>query len=255
MFPKVVVSNDAKSDKVKDKVKPEEVKEDVRPVEVEIDVGQQFTYEQLFTTHEHMFEWVRMVVENLEFGIVIGRSDNGSNQRQAFVTLRCERSGMYVSPIQKLKRDDSKSRKFGHLIVCRLKLKEKVIVSDMSLISVAPKNILADLKRKRPESVSNIKQVYNAHYRNNMAIRGPRSKMQQRLKFLDDNHYVSREDFSVGFTFLESEKKDNVTWALEMCKTLLKDRGNMSKVISTDLDTALMNLVAKVFPTSYTLLC
>lgn len=77
-------------------------------------------------------------------------------------------------------------------IVCRLKPEEKKIVSNMSLIRVASKNILADLKQKRPESVSNIKLVYNACCRNNMAIRDPRSEMQQLLKFLDDNHYVYR---------------------------------------------------------------
>ena len=60
----------------------------------------------------------------------------------------------------------------------------------MSLIIVAPKNILIALKWKQPESVSNIKQVYNARHRNNMAIRGPRSEMQQSLKFLDENHYI-----------------------------------------------------------------
>lgn len=62
----------------------------------------------------------------------------------------------------------------------------------MSLIKVAPKNILADLKQKRPKSVSNIKHVYNAHFRNNMAIRGLRCEMQQLLKLLDNNHYVPR---------------------------------------------------------------
>ncbi|XP_050874855.1 protein FAR1-RELATED SEQUENCE 5-like [Lathyrus oleraceus] len=62
----------------------------------------------------------------------------------------------------------------------------------MSLIRVVPENILVDLKEKKPESDSNIKQVYNACYQNNMAIRGPRSEMQQLLKLLDDNQYVSR---------------------------------------------------------------
>lgn len=37
--------------------------------------------------------------------------------------------------------------------------------------------------------------------------------------------------------------------ALKMCKT------NMSNVIVTDRDTALMNMVANVFPTSCALLC
>lgn len=61
--------------------------------------------------------------------------------------------------------------------------------------------------------------------------------------------------YLVGFAFLESEKENNVTWALEMCKTMLKEQENMSLVIITDRDNALMNSVATVFPTSSALLC
>lgn len=61
--------------------------------------------------------------------------------------------------------------------------------------------------------------------------------------------------FSFGFAFLEFEKEDNITWALKMCITMLKDQENMPHVIIIDQDTALMNLVAMVFPTSSTLLC
>ncbi|XP_050889706.1 uncharacterized protein LOC127094994 [Lathyrus oleraceus] len=137
----------------------------------------------------------RIKASKLEFNIVIGRSDNGSNRRQSFVTMRCERSDTYVPPIRKLKRDDTRSRKceclfklhgyrkvddtwkfnvisglhnhalqnelVGYPIVCCLKPEEKKIVSDMSLIRVVPKNIFANLKQKKPESVSNIKQVHS----------------------------------------------------------------------------------------------
>ncbi|XP_050878002.1 protein FAR1-RELATED SEQUENCE 5-like [Lathyrus oleraceus] len=44
----------------------------------------------------------------------------------------------------------------------------------------------------------------------------------------------TKKTFSVGFAFLESEKEVTVTWALEMCKTLLKEHENMSNVIVTD---------------------
>lgn len=54
----------------------------------------------------------------------------------------------------------------GNPIICCLKPKKKEIVPNMSLIRVALKNLLAYLKQKRPESVSNIKQVYNVRYRN-----------------------------------------------------------------------------------------
>lgn len=30
--------------------------------------------------------------------------------------------------------------------------------------------------------------------------------------------------YSIGFVFLESKKEDNVTWVLEMWKTMLKDQ-------------------------------
>lgn len=44
--------------------------------------------------------------------VVIGRSDNDFNRRQTFVTMRCERSGMYQPLIKKLKRDETGSRKY-----------------------------------------------------------------------------------------------------------------------------------------------
>lgn len=61
--------------------------------------------------------------------------------------------------------------------------------------------------------------------------------------------------YSVGFAFLESEKEENVTWALEVCREMLKDQDEMSKVIVTNRDIVLMNSVANVFPISYALLC
>lgn len=59
----------------------------------------------------------------------------------------------------------------------------------------------------------------------------------------------------VGFAFLECEKEVNFTWALEVCRTLLKDQGEMPKMIVTDRDIALMKSVAKVFSSSNALLC
>lgn len=54
---------------------------------------------------------------------------------------------------------------------------------------------------------------------------------------------------------MESEKKECITWALKLCQTMFKDKENTLKVIVTGLNTALTNFVAKVFPTSYALLC
>lgn len=87
----------------------DDVKSGARPVDVELDVGQQIRNEQLFTAREDMLKWVCMKATKLRFDIVIGRSDIGSYRRQTFLTMRCERSGTYVTPIRKLKRDDIRS--------------------------------------------------------------------------------------------------------------------------------------------------
>lgn len=65
----------------------------------------------------------------------------------------------------------------------------------------------------------------------------------------------TKKSYSVGFSFVETEKEDNNSWALEVCWIMLKDRENTVKVIVTDRGITLMNLVAKVSPTPYTLLC
>ncbi|XP_050890977.1 uncharacterized protein LOC127096454 [Lathyrus oleraceus] len=286
MFPKVNVSNDVKSDVVDDDIKLHEVKDDVKLIVVEIDVGQHFINEQTFTVREHMFEWVCMKVRKLGFDVVIRMSGNSSKRRQAFATIRCDRSDTYVPPIQKLKRDDIESRKcgcpfkfcgyckvndtwkfnviygihnhvlqtelVGHPIICRLKPGEKEIVSDMSLIRVASKNILADLKRKRPENVSNIKQLLDD---NQYVSRYKVFRKKSLLPLLEVIGVTSNENtLLVGFSFLESEEDVNITWALEICKTLLKEQENMLNIIIIDQDTALMNSVEKVFPTSYALI-
>lgn len=117
-----------------------------------------------------------MEAEKLEFGVVVRRSDNGSDERQSFVTMRYKRSGTYQPHIRKLKRYDIVSKKceypvklhkycmedeiwkfnviFGihnhvltdklvdHSIVCQLTPEEKKLVSVMTLNMMTPKNIL-----------------------------------------------------------------------------------------------------------------
>jgi len=61
--------------------------------------------------------------------------------------------------------------------------------------------------------------------------------------------------YSVGFAFLHFEQEDNFTWALNMVKGLLSLEDNMPKVIVTDRDGALMNVVATTFLETYTMLC
>lgn len=191
----------------------------------EVDVGNQFTNGQEFEFRDHMFQWIRTEASKLGFVVVIGRSDNGSDERVAFVIMRCERSGKYTTPLRKFKREYTGSRRcdclfklrgyllsnnkwrfnvicglhnhdmcdklFGHPIACLLMPEEKGIVSDMTLNTVQSKNILATLKHKRLGNISNLKQVYNICVLNNKALRGDRTEMKQSLELLDDNNYVT----------------------------------------------------------------
>ncbi|CAK8560404.1 unnamed protein product [Lathyrus sativus] len=192
-----------------------------------VDVGVDFNNKQEFDDCESMLTWICKTATRLGFGAVIGRSNNDLKRRNAFVTLLCERSGKYQIPLQKFKREDTDSRKCecpfklrgymltrkkkwkfsvicglhnhdlcsklqGHPSVCLLKPEEKTCISDMTLNLVQPKNIFATLKRKELDNISNIRQVYNIRYHTNKEIRGDRSEMQQLLKLLGDNNYVSR---------------------------------------------------------------
>ncbi|XP_058747029.1 uncharacterized protein LOC131620019 [Vicia villosa] len=209
-----------------------------------------------------MLHWIRTEATKLGFGVVIGRYDYDTFRINEFVTLTCERSGKYIRRIQKLKRDDTGSRKCecpfrlcgyllannkwkfnvicglhnydlcqklaGHPIASRLLPDEKTCVSDMTLSLVPPKNILATLKRKRPGNTSNIKQVYNRRYQSKLALRGDRTEMQHLMELLDENNYVYQQ--------VQASLVGNC-WCY------------------VDRDTTLMNSVATVFLTSYALLC
>ncbi|XP_058784489.1 uncharacterized protein LOC131659295 [Vicia villosa] len=205
--------------------KPYEPVNDVKTITVAVVVRAQFANDMTFACHEHVLDWVRNEASKIGFDIVILRFDNGSSRRKAFVVLNCERGGKYVGTNQVLKHDDTGSRKcacplklrvtcridglwrisviceihnhaletnlHGHLSACRLSHEEKDVISELSIIKVAPRNILADLKRKTPDSVSHIKQVYNERYNLKVMKMGPRSEMQHLLKLLGDNQYVS----------------------------------------------------------------
>jgi len=65
----------------------------------------------------------------------------------------------------------------------------------------------------------------------------------------------SKKTYYVAFVFLAYEKEGSFTWILEMLVGLLSLKLNMPKVIVTDRDTTLMNVVAKVLPKNAALLC
>ena len=61
--------------------------------------------------------------------------------------------------------------------------------------------------------------------------------------------------FSIGFAYMVSEKEEHVTWALERCRELLHSKDLYPRVVVTDRDNALMNVVDTVFPRATALLC
>ncbi|CAJ2668212.1 unnamed protein product [Trifolium pratense] len=65
----------------------------------------------------------------------------------------------------------------------------------------------------------------------------------------------TEKSYNVGFAYIANEKEEDFIWALETCRSLLKSKDTVPKVIVTDRDQALMNAVAKVFPKSTALLC
>jgi len=61
--------------------------------------------------------------------------------------------------------------------------------------------------------------------------------------------------FSVGFAYLETERVNNIVWALERFRGLYIRNDRLPVVIVTDRDLALMNAVKIVFPECTNLLC
>ncbi|KAH1203730.1 Protein FAR1-RELATED SEQUENCE 5 [Glycine max] len=61
--------------------------------------------------------------------------------------------------------------------------------------------------------------------------------------------------FSVGFTYMEGERVNNVIWTLKWFRGLFLRRDSLPVVIVTDRDLALMNAVKTVFPECTNLLC
>ena len=61
--------------------------------------------------------------------------------------------------------------------------------------------------------------------------------------------------YSVGFGFVTHEKVENFVWVLQMMRKLLTSKMNMPKVVVTNRDKTLMNVVATVLPECYAMNC
>ena len=96
----------------KELVSTNDVSPNVQGVVVKsVDVGDGFNNKQEFDDRDSMLTWIRRIATRLGFGVVIARSNNDSERRNTFVTLLCERSGIYQTPLRNFKRDDTGSRR------------------------------------------------------------------------------------------------------------------------------------------------
>ena len=77
-----------------------------------------------------------------------------------------------------------------NILAGRLMEDDKSIVHDLTNSSVKPKNIFTNLKKKRQESMTNIKQVYNERHKFKKAKRGDLTKMQFLISKLEESKYV-----------------------------------------------------------------
>ncbi|KEH41623.1 hypothetical protein MTR_1g052890 [Medicago truncatula] len=96
----------------------------------------------------------------------------------------------------------------GHILTGRLKEDDKKIVRDLTKSKMLPRNILINLKNKRPHCMTNVKQVYNKRQQIWKANRGDKKLLQYLISKLEEHNYAY---FSK--TQSESTTIEDIFWA------------------------------------------
>jgi len=78
----------------------------------------------------------------------------------------------------------------GHMLAGRLKEDDKNIVRDLTKSKVLPRNILLNLKSKRQDCTTTIKQVYNERAQIWKSNRGNKTVLQYLISKLEEQNYV-----------------------------------------------------------------
>ncbi|XP_073221241.1 uncharacterized protein [Cicer arietinum] len=218
--------------------------------DVMVDLTDVFNTGMMFDTRDDLLKWARNVGRENGVVVVIFRSENATTRprTKTKLILGCERSGKYrpwknpkptrstwsrkcecpfrlrgtpsnvgdgwyLHVICGVHNHELAKKLTGHAFLGRLSQEEKVVLGDMTKNMIKPRNILMTIK----------------------------------------DHNVTKMTFCVGFAYLQSERVDNFTWALQMLKEQIT--GGEVEVIVTDRDLALMNVVECVFPKAVNLLC
>ncbi|KAH1261807.1 Protein FAR1-RELATED SEQUENCE 5 [Glycine max] len=181
----------------------------------------------------------------------------------------------------------------GHPYVGQLTKAEKTLIADMTKSMVKPRNILLTLKEHNANSCTTIKQIYNARSAFRSSIRGNDLEMQHLMKLLERDQYIHwhrikdedvvRDIFwchpdsvklvnACNLVFLiDNTYKTNryrlslldfvgvtptgMTFSADFAYVEGERRDALPRVIVTNRDQALMNVVKDVFPECTNLLC
>ncbi|XP_045830917.1 protein FAR1-RELATED SEQUENCE 5-like [Trifolium pratense] len=206
-----------------------------------IDFRIQFTTATKFDNRAQMLKWVSDLARSLGFVTVIVKSDNEAIGRKGYVHIGCQRGGKYREYCHrkseqkmtlkcgcpfKLKsyllssgqwslnvvNDEHKHEMTGdfqgHKYAQRLLPEEKELVRELTENMALPRNIMTTQKKRRPQTATTMKHIYNIRCRMNMAIRGSRTKMQHLMKCMTEGKYLYNHRVIPG-----TETMSDIFWA------------------------------------------
>jgi len=202
--------------------------EEPKPVPISVvcegrDTASYFTTNARWRERQELLYWVRRQGVRAGFGVCIDKSVI----KRSYLTMQCERSGIYRPPKMRKKSNlegigsrkcncsfrlkgffdketndwwlamlcgmhnhDLDEKLSGHLTAGRLSVEEKKKVIDMTKSLTVPRNILTNLKQSNKESVTTIKQVYNVRTRWHKGERGNMMELQYLISKLVEHKYV-----------------------------------------------------------------
>jgi len=223
----------------------------------EVDTARFFSDDIKWKYREELLEWARRQANKAGFTIITQRS----SLVNPMLYLVCERSGAHKVPEKKPKHATTDSRKCGclfmvsgylsrktnewglnilngvhnhvmelalegHILAGILKEEDKKIVRDLAKSKMLPRNILINLKNKRPHCMTNIKQVYNEHQQIWKENRGDKKPLQYLISKLEEHNYTY-----FSRTQSESTTIEDIFWAHP---TYVKLFNNFSTVLVMD---------------------
>ncbi|XP_058733798.1 uncharacterized protein LOC131605466 [Vicia villosa] len=151
----------------------------------------------------------------------------------------------------------------GHDILDRLKDHERQFTDDMTKYNMTQRYIVAALKDKDSENLTSVTQVYKARatYYTSITV-----KLLNMFHLVLNFYYTYKTNrywiplleivgatstkltFLAGFAYLEHEREENFTWALEKLKKFFSSEKLLLKIVVMGRKLALMNAMEAVFP-------